>query len=273
MDERWTCSSCSRQNESWAISCAGCGNLRADLSVAGPQSEVPGTTPQSAAVPPADVPPPAPTWPAAVPPAGVPQPAPTWPSAANDAPTSATDAWSPPVPGPDVAPPTPPASVPFWQRLPLGWIIVGVLVFGGAIAGLIFNASRDSSGEITKAGDLQAADLRVGDCFDLKDPEAEELEDVTGLPCASEHQYEVFHVGAMPEGDFPTDDAFLAWLDANCVPAFDAYVGMAYDTSQLNFSWLQPTPDLWNDGDRSIQCSLFDPNDDRVTGSLKGAAR
>ena len=150
---------------------------------------------------------------------------------------------------------------------------MGVLVLGGAVGGLIFNATRDSSGEITKAGDLAAADLRVGDCFDLKDPDAEELEDVTGLPCTSEHQYEVFHVGSMPEGSFPTDDGFLAWLEVNCVPAFDAYVGTIYDNSTLDISWLQPTLDLWNDGDRSIQCSVFDPNDDRLTGSLKGAAR
>ena len=51
---------------------------------------------------------------------------------------------------------------------------VAVIVGGGAVAGWYFNASRSSTGEITKAGDMTAADLRVGDCFDLKDPAANE---------------------------------------------------------------------------------------------------
>ena len=169
--------------------------------------------------------------------------------------------------------PPPAAQEPFWKRLPLGLIVVGFFVAAGAIGGLIFNASRGSSGEITKSGDLSAVELRAGDCFDLKDPSAEEIGDVTAIPCSTEHEYETFFVGTMPEGPFPSDDGFIAWLDDNCRPAFDAYVGMDYENSELDIFWLQPTSEAWSDGDRSIQCALYHPRIHRLTESLKGSAQ
>ncbi|HET9344307.1 MAG TPA: septum formation family protein [Candidatus Limnocylindrales bacterium] len=173
------------------------------------------------------------------------------------------DGWAPP----------PAVKEPLWKRLPLGLIVVGFFVAAGAIGGLLFNAGRDSSGEITKSGDLAATELRVGDCFDLKDPSEDEIEDVTAVPCTTEHEYEMFFVGSMPAGPFPSDDDFVAWLDTNCVPAFDAFVGLAYDSSKLDIFWLQPTSATWNDGDRSIQCAVYDPDNQRLTESLKGSAQ
>jgi hypothetical protein len=169
--------------------------------------------------------------------------------------------------------PPPVAKEPFWKRLPLGWIVVGVFVLAGAIGGLIFNAGRGESGEIERAGNLEATDLRVGDCFDLKDPSAEEIGEVTALPCTSEHEYELFHTASMPDGDYPSDEAFGTWLDDNCVPAFDGYVGTSYQDSELEIFWLSPTAEAWNAGDRSIQCAVYHPVIHRLNESLKGSAR
>lgn len=167
----------------------------------------------------------------------------------------------------------PPASPPLWRKLPIGWLLVGVLVFGGAIAGLVFNASRSSTGEINRSGDMTANDLRVGDCFDLKVPDAEEISDVTAHPCTEAHEYEVFYVGAMLDGDYPGDDALTNFVVENCGPAFDAYIGRAYTASQLDFSWLYPTSESWGEGDRSVQCAAYDPRETRLTISLKGSAQ
>jgi hypothetical protein len=276
MSERWTCTRCSRENDPWAVGCSGCGTVRADLSVAGSQPEPPAAT-----VPPGDVAPtvaqptdaePIDAQRTDVPPSDA-QAAPTWPLPAAAQPPSQPDPAAQSAPIWDVATSEPPASVPFWQRLPLGWIIIGVFVVAGAVGGLIFNASRDASGAITKSGDLDPAELRVGDCFDLKDPSADEVEKVTALPCSSEHEYEMFHVGSMADGAFPTDDAFLEWLGGNCVPAFGTYVGTVYEESELEIFWLQPTSDGWNDGDRSIQCAVYHPRVHRVTESVKGSAQ
>ena len=175
--------------------------------------------------------------------------------------------------GAEGAEPPPAVQVPLWQRLPLGWIVVGLFVAAGAVGGFIFNASRSDSGEITKSGDLAATDLRIGDCFDLKDPEADEIGDVTAVPCTTEHEYEMFLIGTMPEGPFPSDDGFVDWLDTNCVPAFGSYVGLAYEESELDIFWLQPTSEAWADGDRSIQCAVYHPRIHRLTESLKGSAQ
>jgi hypothetical protein len=143
----------------------------------------------------------------------------------------------------------------------------------GAVSSRYFSAGRSESGEITKSGDLAVNELRVGDCFDLKDPDAEELDDVSARPCTEEHQYETFFVGTMADGAYPTDAAFEAYVTANCDPAFEAYVGRAFQASQLAVGWVGPTVDGWNDGDRSIQCVLDDPQAPRLTGSMKGSSR
>jgi hypothetical protein len=198
------------------------------------------------------------------PPVAVPSPPPVgWRLDGPGAPTTGLAA-EPTIP--EAAP-----SKPLWQRLPIGWMIFGVLVFGGAIGGLIFNASRGSDGEIDRAGNLVISDLRVGDCFDLKDPTAEEVEEVTALPCAEAHEYELMHTGVMPEGEYPTDDHLIDWLVANCKPAFEAYIGEPYDTSIYELTWFSPTRLGWVSGDRTIQCAVRHPTERRLTGSLRGA--
>lgn len=171
--------------------------------------------------------------------------------------------WPPPVP--DVSPAT-----PLWRRLPWGWALTFVLVGGGAIGGLIFNAGRSDSGEINKPGDLTVADLRVGDCYDLKDPTADEVEQVVARPCSEEHQFELFFLGDHPGGTYPDDAAFLTFVEATCLPAFEAFVGATFDESVLDINWLSPTSAGWSLGDRTVQCAVFHPLNERLTSSLKG---
>jgi hypothetical protein len=203
----------------------------------------------------------------------VPQGAPAWGGQ-----VASPEGFQPPPP-----PPTDPAAIPGWQggaeaprrswfqRIPAGWLVVAVLVIGGALVGLYFNAGRSSSGDINKAGDLNATDLRVGDCFDLKDPSVDTIEAVRAVPCTTEHTYELFFRGTMSEGDYPTDDAFDSWMAANCVPAFESYVGRSYDQSNLEVYYMVPTDGGWRSGDRSIQCALYPQNNAHPTTSLKGS--
>jgi Septum formation len=119
-------------------------------------------------------------------------------------------------------------------------------------------------------GDLSVVDLRVGDCFDDKDPSADEIEDVKAVPCMTEHEFELFYVGAMGEGSYPTDDAFDTYVTQNCNPAFGAYIGKAYDDSDLDIFSLFPTDDAWRSGDRTVQCAAYHPRIHRLTRSLRG---
>ena len=115
-------------------------------------------------------------------------------------PSQAITGWVPPG---DDRTAAAPAGLPLWRRIPIGWLVVAVFIAGGAIVGWYFNAGRSQSGEITRSGDMMAVDLRVGDCFDLKDPSADEVEDVTASPCTVAHEFEMFFVGSLPEGCFP----------------------------------------------------------------------
>ena len=160
-----------------------------------------------------------------------------------------------------------------WRRVPIGLLIFGVLVVGGAVAGFISNAGRSSTGDITKSGDMSSNDLRVGDCWDMKDPSADTIDNVTAKPCGEAHEYEVFFIGSMPDGSYPTDDQFSTYVQDNCVPAFGTYVGQTYDNSDLDISWLNPLSKGWTLGDRTVECSVYDPNNSELTASMQGTGR
>ena len=188
----------------------------------------------------------------------------------------------------------------FWRRIPAGLLIAGALVLVSAVAGWYLYASRSATGEpeVAPAEPTQVlselphdhtlrADLRVGDCFDLNDPTADQIEDVKAVPCTTEHEFEVFYVGTMGKGSYPTDaagehrnhgrqvldieGAFWTYLDHNCIPAFRAYIGKSwYGGSDLDIYWLVPTDDAWRSGDRTVQCAAFNPVIYRLTESLRG---
>ena len=254
----WNCSRCSTPNDDSSVVCAGCGLIRGSVAIPAALD-----APASGAVAPG-APGPSPAGPTVAP-----TQEPTIPGASAPAgPVPAMEDWTPR----ELAAAEPTAApLPLWRRLPIGWLVFGALVLGGGATSWFFGASRSDSGEIAKTGDMNAVDLRVGDCFDFKDPNAEELEDVTAMPCAQEHEHELIFTGSMPAGAYPADAAFDEFVTANCDPAFKVYIGMAYEASTLEINWLAPTADAWRDGDRSIQCAVSDPQATRRTGSLKGS--
>ena len=151
-----------------------------------------------------------------------------------------------------------------------GWVAVaGAFVVGGAI----FAAQRNDAGEITQGGTLAVGDLRIGDCFDPKDIDAEEADEVDARRCDESHQFELMAIGAMPDGGYPTDDEFETFVGNLCLPAFDDYVGMAYEESRFDVFWYFPLEEGWAAGDHVIQCAVYDPLNSELTASLRGAAR
>lgn len=255
MAKGWKCGRCATNNGEGALNCSNCGLIRGGVVVPGsytPASS--GDTPSSSV-----------GW-AAI--SSVPGADPETEPSSNGDEAPGADAGQPPV-----AWDPPPATKPLWRRIPVGWILFGVLVFGGAIGGLIFNANRSDTGEIAKSGDLTVSDLRVGDCYDLKDPAADEVDQVTALPCSDEHEYEMFFVGEMPAGEFPGSEAFSSYVEDNCLPSFLAYIGRPYEDSELDIFWLEPSTEGWATGDRKVQCAVYHPRIHRLIGSLQGSDR
>jgi hypothetical protein len=152
-------------------------------------------------------------------------------------------------------------------------IVIGVVVIVGWISSEVFSAGRAPTGEIDRSGDMFASELRIGDCFDFKDPDSESVDTVASVPCSQPHAYEVSHVAIMPEGTFPGVSTIDAFAEGACFDSFDAYIGRSFVASALGVSWFYPSEDAWAAGDRSIQCFVFDPRNDSLAQSVKGSGR
>jgi Septum formation len=168
----------------------------------------------------------------------------------------------PAAPGSGYGAPAPQSGRPGWLQLVLRFWWVGLLVIGGGIAAFNY-----------LGGSRPVTDMSVGDCFDLPDPESDSISDVTQRECTEPHQYEMYFVGDLPDGQYPSDSDVDLWLEANCLPAFTEYVGIDYQSSVLVALPITPTEDGWNDGDHSVQCAIRDPNNAELTESLEDAAR
>ena len=153
----------------------------------------------------------------------------------------------------------------------MGWArlgIVGVVIIAGIVA-YFARADRDGGGAIVEAGTVAASDMRVGDCFDM--PDAQEFDEVRGVPCGDPHDVELFHLLDLSEWTaYPTDEQWVRQVADKCLPAFEAYVGMAYDTAEhLDIDWVVPTEAAWDNGDRAAACLLFRIDGTKLEASLR----
>jgi hypothetical protein len=103
-------------------------------------------------------------------------------------------------------------------------------------------------------------------------PPEDEFDEVRRLPCSEPHDGEVFFNEDHPGPDFPSDDAFQSWVEAECIPAFESYTGSAYDDQEvLDIGWFTPTERSWTFGDRGVTCYLTPVNGIPTTVSYRGA--
>jgi hypothetical protein len=168
----------------------------------------------------------------------------------------------PAAPGSGYGAPAPQSGRPGWLQLVLRFWWVGLLVIVGGVSAVNY-----------LGGSRPVEELAVGDCFDLADSDAEEVDSATKQECTEPHQYEMFFVGDLPGGSYPSESDVELYVEANCFPAFATYIGLEYDSSELLASYFSPSEDGWNDGDHSVQCATRDPNNAELTESLKDAAR
>lgn len=133
--------------------------------------------------------------------------------------------------------------------------------------------SEDTSGETGGLEDVPTAD--VGDCLVIADMVAGGGGGITELPtvdCAEDHDAQVFAVIAMPDGDYPGDDAVETAMTDGCTTAFEEFVGIPLEESALEADGLAPSEDTWAVGDREILCLAFYPDLQTTNESFEGAA-
>lgn len=150
-------------------------------------------------------------------------------------------------------------------------VVLGVLVAacGGAVADVV-----DQAGEaIDDVGDESVFSMEVGLCFDDEEETGGEVSSVPDVPCEEPHDNEVFALIQYTGETFPGQDAMQAEAKDLCIGDFEAYVGLAYEESELEVYPLVPTPGSWDNGDREIICALYALDLSELTGSMKGSAR
>jgi hypothetical protein len=150
---------------------------------------------------------------------------------------------------------------------------LGIVVFAGiGFFSSLDDASRDGSGDLVGAGDLDVMALQVGDCFN--DPE--ELEEVVfsvaAVPCSEAHDNEVY--AAIPYTlsgfSFPGDTRLQTFGYEACVgQPFSEYVGTDYFDSSLEVFIFTPTEESWNTGDRNVTCILYKLDLTKLTGTAR----
>lgn len=128
---------------------------------------------------------------------------------------------------------------------------------------------RDASGALIEAGEVEALDLRVGDCFNGPGADgADTVLTVMVVPCDELHEFEVYHAFDLADGAYPgTDTVQERWI-AGCLDEFEGFVGVPFDESELDISGIFPTEETWNDlGDREVLCSVTAVSGEPRTGS------
>lgn len=134
-------------------------------------------------------------------------------------------------------------------------------------------APASSPGGESRFGEVNVQDLRQGDCWTTNDWEPNQLGNVTVTSCLRGHQFEVIWTGTYSSNTYPTSEStFLVYIDAQCSPAFEDYVGGPWLDSPYEVWWTYPSADRWLDGDRSVVCSAFDV-DGPLSFSIKDTVR
>ncbi|BCW57508.1 hypothetical protein J2790_003262 [Paenarthrobacter nicotinovorans] len=133
------------------------------------------------------------------------------------------------------------------------------------------DAKRDESGKPTESSKADAFKVKLGDC--IANPDSQEVVDVTIIPCDQSHDLEAYGVTNMDASTFPGDTEVGAEAEKYCGAQFTTFVGLPFDESELEVTFLHPTSDSWKNGDREIVCLVGGASGAATTGSLKGAAK
>jgi hypothetical protein len=125
----------------------------------------------------------------------------------------------------------------FW-RSRRGGLVLLVLVVGAGIYVYTSRANRDNNGAIQREGQVDAFELRVGDCYDEERgaiaASLTEVFSVPAVPCGQPHDNEVFAVFDVDLQSFPEVDVMDEIAFDGCVEYFEPYVAGPWEQPITN---------------------------------------
>ncbi|MET7282153.1 DUF4190 domain-containing protein [Kribbella sp. NPDC005582] len=147
-------------------------------------------------------------------------------------------------------------------------LIVGLIALGTWADDQDYGAS--DPGSSSSSSGTYVEDLAIGECFNGDDPQDE----VTRQDCANAHDGEIISNPTLPDGPYPGDRQVDRTGQSRCATDFRTYVGKSVDDSELTLGWTVPDEESWEDDhDRLVVCAAYAPEDERVTGTVKGTKR
>ncbi len=153
--------------------------------------------------------------------------------------------------------------------------LAALLLLGVGISAALSTAQRSDGGEISRGGTLDVMELQEGDRFNDPQEGTDEVEilQVEAVVCGEPHDNEVFKTGSVTDAEtYPGNQTLFEQVGLDCLADFEAFVGVPYRNSVLDFAVLTPTASSWEEGDRGYVCAIYDPTGP-VEGSLRGANR
>ncbi|MGB0112407.1 MAG: septum formation family protein [Ilumatobacteraceae bacterium] len=137
------------------------------------------------------------------------------------------------------------------------------------LVALAASCSGDDGGDV-----IDLAPTAIGTCVDFGDTVGADVTELPEVPCGEEHSHEIYALAEVDLDTYPGFEALEADAQAQCLAAFEDYVGISAFDSELFFSWLVPTLTSWDkDDDRQIICLIGEGNGARLVGSVRNINR
>jgi hypothetical protein len=157
----------------------------------------------------------------------------------------------------------------------MNWVIriavVGLVAFVGWIYQEVTSADRDDQGNISEAGEVNAFEIMVGDC--LAQLEEESFTTTTAIPCTEPHAGEMFASTNLPQTIIFESQEYTSFILDFCDTNLFAYAGINANLDEFTYSYLGPTLEGFNKGDRDIDCVAQRADGMLTTGSIKNIGR
>lgn len=115
-------------------------------------------------------------------------------------------------------------------------------------------------------------ELAIGDCLDQAKLEDGDTATDPFVDCEKPHDLEVFAELTVEDGSYPAVEKLVRFASRECATEFTSFVGLDFGISALDFLYYYPTESSWANGDRGVDCVVFDPTK-RTSGTLADAKR
>jgi hypothetical protein len=166
-----------------------------------------------------------------------------------------------------------PSSPKQWARRGTQFLVVGA-VLGGLYLAVAEDGVEGDEGNVTaEPAGVPVFELQVGDCLD--EPAGSEFEFVDVLPCDQRHDMEIFHRFDIPldqATDLPSEDVLVEHIDG-CLPPFERFVGVPFETSELDVMGFWPAADSWAEGNREMLCGIVTMDGTKLEGTVRDSRR